>query len=85
MTCPSRLPRQIGDMVYFWTGRGSHGYATIRGFKDGRVLLDHEPDAVKGSDYRLREKLGRDWWLPRDRGLPLEHLDTPPNFWWKNF
>jgi hypothetical protein len=24
---------QVGDMVYFWTGRGSYGYAIIREFK----------------------------------------------------
>ena len=43
---------RIGDRVYFWTGRGSHGYATIREFRGDHILLDPEPDATKGFDFR---------------------------------
>ena len=77
----------VGAMVYFWTGRGSHGYATIRAFVGDRVLLDPEPDAVKGSDYRRRAQLGpgRDYWYPRDRGIPFSQIDTPPRIWYTNF
>ena len=80
-----RLPYQVGDMVYFWTGRGSHGYATIRAFKGEKILLDPEPDATKGSDYRPRPSLPRDIWKPRDFGVLASQLDTSPNFWWTNF
>ncbi len=72
---------RVGDMVYFWTGRGSHGYATIRGFDRHRVLLDPEPDAVKGSDATRNGK----YWYPRDTGVPEDQIDTPPNFWWTNY
>ena len=73
-------------MVYFWTGRGSHGYATIRAFKGDLVLLDPVEDATKGSDYRARINLPRGpHWIPRDHGVPLSQIDTPPNFWWTNF
>ena len=77
----------VGDMVYFWTGRGSHGYATIRVIEGDRVLLDPEPDATKGSDYRARAHLGpgRDRWYPRDRGIPFSQIDTPPRIWYMNF
>lgn len=75
---------RIGDMVYFWTGRGSHGYATIYKLADNRVFLRPEPDAQKGSDFRILAS-GRDYWLPRDRGVPLEQIDTQPSFWFKNF
>ena len=78
-------PPSVGDMVYFWTGRGSHGYATIREIKGDRYLLDPEPDAVKGSDYRHRQDPARDRWHPRDYGVYLAQIDTPPNIWYKNF
>ena len=82
----SSIPRQVGDMVYFWTGRGSHGYATIRGFNGDRVLLDPVEDATKGSDYRLRPTHPNGpYWIPRNHGVPLSQIDTAPNFWWTNF
>jgi hypothetical protein len=71
-------------MVYFWTGRGSHGYATIYEIKDDLYKLRPEPDAHKGSDYRIFRS-GRDYWAPRERGVPIQQLDTFPNFWFKNF
>ena len=76
----------LGDMVYFWTGRGSHGYATIREFRGRRILLDPEPDATKGSDFRnIREPIPHTYWIPRDRGVPLDQIDTPPRIWYTNF
>ncbi len=75
----------VGDRVYFWTGRGSYGYATIREFRGGLIVLDPDPDAVKGSDYRRRLALGRDYWGPRDRGVPPEQINTPPQIWYTNF
>lgn len=82
----SSLPRQVGDMVYFWTGRGSHGYATIRAFKGEKILLDPEPDATRGSDFRLRRTHPNGpYWIPRNYGVPLSQIDTAPNFWWTNF
>ena len=79
------LPPVVGDMVYFWTGRGSHGYAVIRAIEEDRYLLDPEPDAVRGSDYRRRKEPARDRWHPRDRGIPLSQIDTPPEIWYKSF
>jgi hypothetical protein len=74
---------KVGDMVYFWTGRGSHGYATIRETKPDpngdRYLLDPEPDATMGGDRSSIK------WAPRDRGVLKEQIDTPPKIWWKNF
>ncbi len=76
--------RQIGDMVYFWTGRGSHGYATIRGSREGRYLLEPEPDATRGSDARTLHS-GKDYWAPRDWGVRECQIDTPPRIWYTNF
>ncbi len=70
---------QIGDMVYFWTGRGSHGYAVIREFKGPLVLLDPEPDATVGSDANST------YWIPRDKGVPRDQIDTAPAIWFTNF
>jgi hypothetical protein len=47
----------VGDMVYFWTGRGSHGYGIIQRITEDRIFIDPEPDATKGSDYRIRSTL----------------------------
>lgn len=49
----TQSPFAVGDRVFFWSGRGSQGYGTIREIRDGRAFLDPEPDAVKGSDYRV--------------------------------
>jgi hypothetical protein len=77
---------RVGDMIYFWTGRGSHGYATITRLDTGRgrVLLEPEPDAHKGSDYRTRAS-GQDYWAPRSLGVLLDQIDTPPQVWFTNF
>lgn len=74
----------LGDADYCWTGRGSHGYATIREFRGGHFLLDPEPDVTKGSDFRVMAD-ARTYWAPRDRGVLLEQIDTPPRFWYSNF
>lgn len=37
--------------------RGSHGLGVVRGFKEGRVPIEPEPDAVRGSDASGRERL----------------------------
>ena len=75
----------VGERVYFWTGRGSQGHATIREVRGEHFLLNPEPDAVKGSDYRERLHLGRDYWAPRDRGVLVYQINTPPQVWWTNF
>jgi len=62
---------------------GSHGYATIYEIKDELYKLRPEPDAVKGSDYRILRS-GRVYWAPR-RGVPIQQLDTAPQFWYKKF
>jgi len=79
-----RMPYSVGDMVYFWTGRRSHGYAIITAMTEERVFLEPEPDATKGSDYRLLYS-GREWWAPRNRGVLHRQIDTPPQFWYSNF
>jgi len=71
-------------MVYFWTGRGSYGSATVTGVTDDRLFLNPEPEAHKGSDYRILHS-GAEWWLPRNIGVPLDQVDTPPRFWYVNF
>ena len=77
---------RVGDRVFFWTGRGSVGWGTIRKLKYGRAVIDPDDDAHKGSDYRI---LGsgaerRERWRPRDFGVSLDHLNTPPNPWVQN-
>lgn len=77
---------QAGQMVYFWTGRGSQGYATITRVEDqprrGTVyFLEPEPDAIKGADYFSRSQ----YWAPRNRGVLLSQLDTRPRIWFENF
>ena len=74
----------IGDMVYFWTGRGSHGYGIIQRITEDRIFIDPEPDATKGSDYRIL-KSGKEWWLPRNKGVPIDQVDTRPRIWYTNF
>jgi hypothetical protein len=76
----------VGQRVRFWSGRGSEGWATIRELRDGRAFLDPEPDAIKGSDYRVfRQPAKRpDGWAPRDYGVPLDQLNTPPRIWWQD-
>jgi hypothetical protein len=78
------LPYAVGDLVYFWTGRGSHGLGMVRGFQEGRVLVEPEPEAVRGSDAR-RLATGREYWSPRDRGIPLAQINSVPRFWYRNF
>jgi hypothetical protein len=74
----------VGDIVYFWTGRGSHGYGTIVRITNDRIFLNPEPDAQKGSDYRVL-KSGAEWWMPRNTGILHDQIDTPPKFWYRNF
>ncbi len=75
----------VGDRVFFWSGRGSQGYGVIRNIRDGRVFIDPEPDAIKGSDYRVfRQPAKRlDAWAPRDYGLRSSQINTPPRPWFE--
>ncbi|MBR2266747.1 hypothetical protein [Sphingobium sp.] len=77
---------QVGDRVFFWTGRGSQGYGTIRDIRDDRAFIDPEPDAIRGSDFRVSPSgtVGRERWAPRDYGVRLNHLNTPPRPWFEN-
>ena len=75
---------RVDDMVYFWSGRGSHGYVTVRELRGDHVLLDPEPEAKRGSDYRFLSA-GRNYWAPRDRGVLHGQIDTVPRFWYSNF
>jgi hypothetical protein len=76
----------VGDRITFWTGRGSHGQATIRELRNGRAFLDPTTDAVRGSDYRkFRQPAARvDVWAPRDYGVRLDQLNTTPQPWWRD-
>ena len=76
----------VGQRVTFWTGRGSRGSATIRAIRGERALLDPEPDAVKGSDYRRFQQPATrtDVWAPRDYGVRFDQLNTVPQPWWKD-
>ena len=76
----------VGQRVFFWSGRGSQGYGTIREIRGGRAFIDPEPDAIKGSDYRIfRQPAKRDdAWGPRDHGLRFTQLNTPPRSWFRN-
>lgn len=74
-----------GDLVYFWTGRGSHGFADVREFRDGRYILDPHPSATKGADYWPATPWRAEYWLPRRRGVPLTQLTDPPVIWYRNF
>ena len=70
----------------FWTGRGSSGQATIRKIEGNKVFLDPFPDAIKGSDYRLFSKNAarKDAWMPRDYGVLVTQINTPPQPWYEN-
>ena len=63
---PLRRSFTVGERVFFWSGRGSHGYGIIREIRDDRAFIDPEPDAIKGSDYRVfRQPAKRcDVWVP---------------------
>lgn len=76
----------VGDRVFFWSGRGSQGHATIREIRDGRAFLDPEPSALKGSDYRLFTQPAKrsDGWSPRDYGVRFAHLNTTPRPWYQD-
>lgn len=76
----------VGDRVFFWSGRGSQGHATIREIRNGRAFLDPEPHAIKGSDYRTYAPGSRrpDGWGPRDYGVLFSHLNTPPRPWYQD-
>jgi hypothetical protein len=76
---------RLGDRVYFWTGRGSQGYATIREFRGDHILLNPEPEATKGSDYRTVSYGSGTYWAPRDRGVLAEQINTSPRVWYINF
>lgn len=83
---PSRPPFAVGQRVFFWSGRGSQGNGTVREIRDGRAFIDPEPDAIKGSDYRVfRQPAKRyDFWAPRDVGLLFTQLNTPPRPWFQD-
>jgi hypothetical protein len=86
-TCdvPTDYQPELGELVYFWTGRGSQGYALVREIRNGRYYLDPHPTATKGSDYRrLRNGKRFDYWFPRDSGVPIEQLTQPPRIWYEN-
>jgi len=76
----------VGQRVFFWSGRGSQGNCTIREIRDDRAFIDPEPDAIKGSDYRVFRQPAkrRDVWAPRDYGLRFEQLNTPPRPWFQD-
>lgn len=74
-----------GDLVCFWTGRGSHGYADVREVRDGRYILAPHPSATKGSDYRPARPGRPEYWSVRSRGVPLTQLTDPPQIWFHNF
>ncbi|WP_426265146.1 hypothetical protein [Sphingomonas sp. PWP1-2] len=81
-----KVPYAVGDRVFFWSGRGSQGYAVIREIRGNRALLDPEPDALRGSDYRLFTQPAKriDGWTPRDYGLPFSQINTPPRPWFQD-
>ena len=76
----------VGERVFFWTGRGSQGYATIRAIEGERAFIDPESDAVKGSDFRAFApgSARRDVWVPRDYGVRLWQLNTEPRIWYED-
>lgn len=77
----------IGQRVYWWTGRGSSGFGTIRAFKgEDRVLIDPDEDAVRGSDYRVfpAGSARKDVWVPRDYGVLISQLNTPAAPWYRD-
>ena len=88
MKCGTRIVRaspkhDIGDLVHFWTGRGSYGYAVITRFGADKIYLEPEFDAHRGSDFRILHS-GAEYWAPRNFGVPLAQIDTPPIFWFWN-
>ena len=65
------VPFTPGQRIYWWSGRGSEGFGVIRELRDERALIDPEPGAIRGSDYR-RYAAGStkaDFFGPRDFGL----------------
>jgi len=87
ITCdvPTDYRPELGELVYFWTGRGSQGYALVREIRNGRYYLDPHPTATKGSDYRLLRNGKRfDYWAPRDCGVRIEQITQPPRIWYEN-
>lgn len=76
----------VGDRVFFWSGRGSQGHATIREIRDGRAFLDPDPDAIKGSDFRTYTEGARkaNGWSPRDHGVRFTQINTPPRPWFED-
>lgn len=83
---PTNAPFHVGQHVFFWTGRGSQGYGVIRAFKGERALIDAEPGAIKGGDFRTfgPGSVRKDVWGPRDHGVRLEQLNTPPKPWYQD-
>ena len=75
---------EAGDLVYFWTGRGSHGFADVREIVEGRYILDPHASATKGSDYRPARQDRPEYWYVRRRGVPLDQLKGPPKIWYRN-
>jgi len=82
----SRSSFAVGERVFFWSGRGSQGYGTIREIRDGRAFIDPEADAVKGSDYRVFQQPAKrfDSWGPRDHGLRFSQFNTSAKPWFEN-
>jgi hypothetical protein len=79
-------PLAVGNRVFWWTGRGSQGHGVIRAIKGARYLIDPEPDAIKGSDFRTFApgSRRRDVWAPRDYGVSAYQINTPPRIWYTN-
>lgn len=78
-------PLQPGRRAFFWTGRGSFGFCRIRAVTaKGRVLIDPDEDAVKGSDFRQYAAGSRreNGWTPRDYGVLLRQLNSTPEFFY---
>lgn len=75
---------QPGDLVYFWTGRGSHGYADLVEVRDDRYFISPHPSAHKGADYRPPSGNRPEYWYPLRRGVPLAQLVTPRRIWYQN-
>jgi hypothetical protein len=77
-------PFTAGDRCAFWTGRGSYGNGRIRAIKGDRAFIDPDPDAHKGSDYRILQPSGRVVWGPRDHGVRFHQLNTEPRIWYRD-
>lgn len=77
---------EIGQRVFFWTGRGSQGYGTIAAVKNERFLIEPDADALKGSDFRAHPPGSKkaDSWAPRDYGVMPSQINSPPDPWFQD-